>query len=474
MIRADHHVLLLSPIEGAGLCNLCGILEAHARVDVVANTSELAAAPLGPTTTLIAYGTGVIVPSRVLRRLQRTPYNFHAASPEFPGRDPHHFAIYHRAEHYGATAHVLTDKVDAGPIIDVEWFDVPPGCTPRRLLGLANARMRVLFERLAPAMATGERLPILESVTWAEIKMARADFLAMCETDSLIDEEEFERRYRAFDGEGHDNLVLVLHGRRFRIDKSSPPLSLAALSDWDDFTEDAYRDLLRLARLRGYEFSGYRERPDHRHVIWRHDVDLSMHRALRLAEIEAEEGVSATYFVNPHCAFYNLVEPTILSLVRKIRELGHAIGLHFDADAYPSEVWSAESLGRRLSGEKRLLELTLETEIAAFSYHNPDVGGFMTYDADMAGMVNAYGRAFREDYTYVSDSNGFWRFRSIEEVLSEGTADRLHVLIHPAWWTPNPMSPRDRVLRAAHGRAAAIMRDYDRGLEAHDRRNVRR
>ena len=93
--------------------------------------------------------------------------------------------------------------------------------------------------------------------------------------------------------------------------------------------------LLRPLEAGGYGFARYGERPSGRHVLWRHDVDVSMHRAARLAEIEAERGVVATYFVNPRSVFYNLLEPEIEVLLRRIRSLGHEIGLHFDAGAYP-------------------------------------------------------------------------------------------------------------------------------------------
>ncbi len=42
-------------------------------------------------------------------------------------------------------------------------------------------------------------------------------------------------------------------------------------------------------------------------------------------------------------------------------------------------------------------------------------------------------------YAYVSDANGYWRFRRLLDVLVEGTDVRLHVLTHPGWWQAEPM-----------------------------------
>jgi hypothetical protein len=73
--------------------------------------------------------------------------------------------------------------------------------------------------------------------------------------------------------------------------------------------------------------------------------------------------------------------------------------------------------------------------------------------------------------SYCSDSNGYWRFRRLKEVLTQATDPCLQVLTHPGWWQDGIMPPRQRIFRSAYGRAAATLRDYDSGLEVHDRLN---
>jgi methionyl-tRNA formyltransferase len=168
---------------------------------------------------LLSFGTSVIVPQGLISRCNGRAYNLHAASPFYPGRDPHHFAIYEEAARYGATLHVMTARVDDGPIIDVEWFDVPPDCRPGQLLDLANAAaLRVLSRRIhdliSPTPPRGD-----PDLRWSGPKRTRADFRAMCHLATTISPQEFQRRFRAFDGEGHDNLTTELHGQHFRIEK---------------------------------------------------------------------------------------------------------------------------------------------------------------------------------------------------------------------------------------------------------------
>lgn len=462
-------VTLLTPISGSELPVLRKAFPPGIEVRV-AHTLEDLANHSTKGGVLVAIGTGVIVPRELMARFARA-YNFHAASPAFPGRDPHHFAIYSGASEYGATAHVMTDKVDDGPIIGTELFPVPSGCTPIELLTLANDAMRRLFIRLAPALVAENPPAVLTDLAWGTEKSTRRRFHEICNLPLTISEAEFKHRFHAFDGAGHDNLTVTLHGWTFRIDKSLGCRSQEN-SCWIDFTEAAYKKMLLLARDRGYRFTNYNKRSSEKHVLWRHDIDLSVHRALRLAEIDAEAGIISTFFVNPHSTFYNMLEPGILALLARIRGLGHDLGLHFDAEAHKGRLGTLDGLTRCLTRERDLLADWLGSEISVFSFHNPDVANLLSFDQDeVAGMVNTYGRTFRESYAYASDSNGHWRHKSIPVIINEDHP-RLQILTHPGWWTPEPLPPRQRLERCAMGRARRQMSDNDAFLMANNRLNI--
>ncbi len=189
-----------------------------------------------------------------------------------------------------------------------------------------------------------------------------------------------------------------------------------------------------------------------------------MHRAANLAEIEAREGAFATFFVNPHCSFYNLLEPAVTARARRIAALGHEIGLHFDSGAYGQVTWSAEALEQAVDRERRLMEMILEISIRSVSWHNPDMSNLLEFDAEeIAGLQNAYSLRMREQYTYCSDSNGYWRFKPMSEVIAEDHP-RLHLLTHPGWWLEMAMPASERIDRAILGRARDVRRDYDQDL----------
>ena len=147
---------------------------------------------------LIAHATGVIVPARVLDRLGYGAYNFHPGPPSYPGWAPAHFALYARATQFGATAHVMADRVDEGPIVGVEMFSIPPGASVASLEGMAYARISYLFWTLAKRLATDSApLPQL-TVRWSGTKTTRRDYAALREIPRDIQQDELDRRIEVF------------------------------------------------------------------------------------------------------------------------------------------------------------------------------------------------------------------------------------------------------------------------------------
>lgn len=244
------------------------------------------------------------------------------------------------------------------------------------------------------------------------------------------------------------------------------------MSGFEDFTEAGYRRLLALA-ARAYAFEFFGTASEAPHVLMRHDVDNSPHRARALARIEAEMGARATYFWLFRSDFYNLMEPSVRALVRETVALGHAVGLHFDV-GYHADATDAAGLERRVAQERELLADIAGAPVIALSYHQPTTNSALNFRQDrIAGLVSAYGAGVFDRYKYVSDSNGYWRHDDGFEILARAEHPRVQVLIHPEWWTPEPMSPRARVQRALQGRLEAVATEYDAFLDRWGRENRR-
>jgi len=239
---------------------------------------------------------------------------------------------------------------------------------------------------------------------------------------------------------------------------------------FSDFTFENYRRLLRIARQK-YVFCSFDDiTVDNNILIWRHDVDYSMHAALNFAKIENEEGISSTYFVYLHSELYNLLESEITQLVNEILSLDHKLGIHFNCDFY--NINNEEELEYYLNFEKYLLEHIFKHSIKVFSFHNPTPVILEFNKLRYAGLINTYGEFFQKEMTYCSDSNGYWRHRRLEDVLSKGNDNKLQVLTHPEWWHFQILSPKQRIYRCIDGRAKNNKDWYDKSLKEDGRENI--
>ena len=94
------------------------------------------------------------------------------------------------------------------------------------------------------------------------------------------------------------------------------------------FDLDHYHAILAAAGAGGYQFAAFGEKPAEGDLFLRHDVDLSLDAALRMAELEHEAGATATYFLMTESVFYNLASSEGTAAIERLRTLGHRVGLH--------------------------------------------------------------------------------------------------------------------------------------------------
>jgi len=243
---------------------------------------------------------------------------------------------------------------------------------------------------------------------------------------------------------------------------------------FEDFTESNYKNILNLIN-NNYNTIFFTEygKPG-KNLLLRHDVDISIHRAYRLAQIESEVNVHSTFFLWMHSPAYNLLEEEICNIVNRIMGLGHEIGLHFDFGFYDRQGLGPDKIFDYLAIEKNLLERMFGRPITVFSFHDPSSEVLTQYTGESyCGMINTYSKYLKDCYDYCSDSNGYWRYHRLEDVLLKADSEKLQVLLHPEWWTPDVLSPRQRIGRCIDGRCRKTHEWYDALLEKVGRLNVR-
>jgi hypothetical protein len=175
------------------------------------------------------------------------------------------------------------------------------------------------------------------------------------------------------------------------------------------FDLEHYRELLDAGRAGGYRFATFDGAPAAGDLILRHDVDLTLDAALRMAEVEAEADVVSTYFLMTRSVFYNLASEEGERALARLRELGHRVGHH--------AVHPHIDLDRRFD--------------AVIAWHNPDPD-FMR--EPLVGAVNVMAEPWFSREHYRSDSNRHWRSGCPHEALRRGELEWLQLLTHPEIW----------------------------------------
>lgn len=233
-----------------------------------------------------------------------------------------------------------------------------------------------------------------------------------------------------------------------------------------EFTYKAYRDLLALLREHGYTFSSYHNYFDYdKSVILRHDIDMNIDKALRMAQIEAEMSVASTYFVLVTSNFYNVFSKENQDMLRELHEMGHEVGLHFDEAKYDGR---GIDMVQAMEQETELLTQCMGCPVRSISMHRPSKETLAAdYVIKSGEIVNSYGTEFFHNHKYVSDSRRNWR-EDVLSIIRSGEYDRLHVLTHPFWYDEKEQTAKEALKSFCESRTGACyewMQDNIRNLE---------
>ena len=222
-----------------------------------------------------------------------------------------------------------------------------------------------------------------------------------------------------------------------------------------DFMLDTYG--LLLDAFEGYKVYTVKryleEKPTKGFVILRHDVDRLPWSALRMAEVEANRGISSTYY-------FRVGHVLNIEAIRGVCHLGHEAGYHYEVlSKMNGDLEKAMELFR-----KELTQLRLTCEVKTISSHGRPLSRF---DDDIIGKsssLESYGilgdaRQSIVGVHYYTDSGRSWDGRNsikdrtrpsevnsrvdarntfdIIELLRSKIHNGTYLNVHPERWVAN-------------------------------------
>lgn len=203
-----------------------------------------------------------------------------------------------------------------------------------------------------------------------------------------------------------------------------------------DFTIQGLKKRLTDLLAQGYEFKSDFSETDSLQIVYlRHDVDLCLELARKIAVVESEMGISATFFLQVGSEFYNLFSKESSSIIEELMNLGHEVGLHFDARVDPNP----NSMSATLAQEIDVLEQICRRKILFYSQHKPTELGWQNLSHPYAKDVRE--QTATRNIEYFSDSTGYFRWGDYRNTANNWGSFQL--LLHPIWWSSDvPRHPR--------------------------------
>src|SRR3954453_19981227 len=185
-----------------------------------------------------------------------------------------------------------------------------------------------------------------------------------------------------------------------RLETTPPEVELSRLS------RELYVEFLEEATARDVEFVRFAElrpgerAPSGRFVALRHDIDFAPEYSLEMAELE-RAGVVSTFFELVDGHFYNPASRETVAALRRMRELGHEVGLHFARSTAVHDDL-AEEVALRVD----LLSRLLDSPVHSYSQHDPVNAGRVMFElpSGYEGCADADRLERAHDLMRVSDS----------------------------------------------------------------------
>lgn len=152
--------------------------------------------------------------------LDNETINFHPAPPKYPGRGGASYALFNGDVSYGATAHKMVDRVDAGPIYDVQMFSIKSTDTCETLFAKAEDLSLELLLRFCRRYTNYGMPEVNDFWQWSGPAKTKKDFQKFLDaTNRTYYFADFNRIVKATKHSKFPGPYVFIHGYKFELSK---------------------------------------------------------------------------------------------------------------------------------------------------------------------------------------------------------------------------------------------------------------
>lgn len=193
-----------------------------------------------------------------------------------------------------------------------------------------------------------------------------------------------------------------------------------------NFTLEHYKRTLRQYQKSGYSITHMTKHVAGRQLILSHDVDMDITLVPSMAKAEHSINAVSTYFFRIGAKNYNLLSRNSIDIMRKVIEMGHDVGYHYEAPANDKH-----DIDEHI--QDVMLFVNKQTGICPryFNVHEPSRTG-IDISTVLPTINRCYNAPFFAGFKYLSDSSAHWREGCFSEHV--GKYEKMLVLTHPFWW----------------------------------------
>lgn len=178
-------------------------------------------------------------------------------------------------------------------------------------------------------------------------------------------------------------------------------------------------------------------------LFLRHDIKVSLSKALPMAEIEHEYGLRTTFMVRADSPLYSLDERNSRVQLLELVQMGHEVGLHFDP--VHDERQNLSFLGiieTQMRAACERVEQIICRPIRSISFQR-SVPQMFGRQLQVDGRINADARELRN--WCISDAGGDWQDGEPLSRITQPAGPVLQLILHPIWWGDKPLPAPQRL-----------------------------